>query len=76
MVPREGRRGAVLPFSGGVDAGFALAAHASRVLGRLNQDVTRAVLILGWDLREGRTPTRCAPPPTPRGALSSRTASR
>lgn len=49
----EGRGGAVMGFSGGVDAGFALAAHATRSLGRLSRPVDLGVLVVGWDIRHG-----------------------
>jgi hypothetical protein len=48
-----GRGGAVMGFSGGVDAGFALAAHASRSLGRMSREVELGVLVVGWDLKHG-----------------------
>ena len=49
----DGRGGAVMGFSGGVDAGFALAAHTSRSLGRMSRDVELGVLVVGWDLKHG-----------------------
>jgi hypothetical protein len=48
-----GRRGAVMGFSGGVDAAFALAAHSSRAVGRLSRQIELGVLVLGWDIRPG-----------------------
>lgn len=50
---RPARRGAVMGFSGGVDAGFALAAHSTGRLGRLSRDIDLGVLVVGWDLRHG-----------------------
>lgn len=47
------RAGAVLGFSGGVDASFALAAHATGSLGRLSRRIDCGVLVVGWDLRHG-----------------------
>lgn len=47
------RGGAVMGFSGGVDAGFALAAHHDGILGRLNRSIDLGVLVVGWDLRHG-----------------------
>ncbi|WP_148573327.1 hypothetical protein [Nocardioides caldifontis] len=44
------RAGAVMGFSGGVDAGFALAAHKTGTMGRLNRDIDLGVLVVGWDL--------------------------
>jgi hypothetical protein len=44
---------AVMAFSGGVDAGFALAAHTAGKLGRLSRPIGRGVLVGGWDLRHG-----------------------
>jgi hypothetical protein len=53
-LPEVGDRGgAVMGFSGGVDASFALAAHASRALGRLSREVDLGVLVVGWDLKHG-----------------------
>lgn len=49
----EGRGGAVMGFSGGVDAGFALAAHSTGALGRLSREVDLGILVVGWDLRHG-----------------------
>jgi hypothetical protein len=49
----DGRGGAVMGFSGGVDAGFALAAHSSRSLGRMSRAVELGVLVVGWDLKHG-----------------------
>lgn len=43
--------GAVMAFSGGVDASFSLLAHSQRILGRLSQDISLALLIVGWDLK-------------------------
>jgi hypothetical protein len=40
-------------FSGGVDAGFALAAHTSGSLGRMSREVELGVLVVGWDLKHG-----------------------
>jgi hypothetical protein len=40
-------------FSGGVDAGFALAAHKTGLMGRLNRDIDLGVLVVGWDLQHG-----------------------
>jgi hypothetical protein len=48
-----GPRGAVIGFSGGVDSSFALAAHASGLLGRQSRSVDRGVLVIGWDIRHG-----------------------
>lgn len=48
-----GRGGASMGFSGGVDAGFALAAHSDGVLGRLSRPVDLGVLMVGWDLKHG-----------------------
>jgi hypothetical protein len=45
--------GAVMGFSGGVDAAFALAAHHSGTVGRLQQRISSGVLVVGWDLRHG-----------------------
>src|SRR5690349_7041989 len=45
--------GAVMTFSGGVDAGFALAVHADGKVGRLNRRVDLGVLVVGSDLRHG-----------------------
>ena len=55
VVSRAGleRRGAVMGFSGGVDAGFALAAHQSQALGRFSRPIDLGVLVVGWDLRHG-----------------------
>jgi hypothetical protein len=47
------RGGAVMGFSGGVDASFSLAAHSSRLLGRLSHPVDLGVLVVGWDIRHG-----------------------
>ena len=47
------RRGAVMGFSGGVDASFALAAHSTGSLGRLTRSVDLGVLVIGWDIRQG-----------------------
>ncbi len=47
------RHGAVMGFSGGVDAGFALAAHKSGIMGRLNREVDLGVLVVGFDLKHG-----------------------
>jgi hypothetical protein len=47
------RRGAVLAFSGGVGASFALAAHVDGLLGRRSRDISTGVLVVGWDLRHG-----------------------
>jgi hypothetical protein len=44
---------AVMAFSGGVDASFALAAHAAGEFGRLSRPIGRGVLVGGWDLRPG-----------------------
>ncbi len=53
-LPDPGDRGgAVMGFSGGVDAGFALAAHASGTLGRMSRTVDLGVLVVGWDLKHG-----------------------
>jgi hypothetical protein len=49
----DDRAGAVMGYSGGVDASFALAAHATSSLGRLTRDVDLGVLVVGWDLRHG-----------------------
>lgn len=48
-------RGAVMGFSGGVDASFALAAHHDGLMGRLNRRIDHGVLVLGWDIRHGDT---------------------
>jgi hypothetical protein len=45
------RRGAVMGFSGGVDASFALAAHHDGLLDRRSRDISTGVLVVGWDLR-------------------------
>jgi hypothetical protein len=45
------RRGAVLGFSGGVDASFALAAHHDGLLGRRSRHIGTGVLVVGWDLK-------------------------
>lgn len=47
------RGGAVMGFSGGVDASFALAAHSTGILGRMSRPVDLGVLVVGWDLRHG-----------------------
>ena len=47
--------GAVMGFSGGVDASFALAAHHDGLMGRLNRRIDHGVLVLGWDIRHGDT---------------------
>lgn len=47
------RAGAAMGFSGGVDAGFAFAAHRSGILGRLTRQVDLAMLGVGWDLKPG-----------------------
>lgn len=53
-LPSAGERGgAVMGFSGGVDAGFALAAHSSGILGRPSRPVDLGVLVVGWDLQHG-----------------------
>ncbi len=44
------RSGAVMGFSGGVDAGFALAAHSTGALGRGSRRIDLGVLVVGWDL--------------------------
>jgi hypothetical protein len=44
---------AVLGFSGGVDASFALVAHQQRLLGRRSRRLGLAVLVVGFDLRHG-----------------------
>jgi hypothetical protein len=49
----DGRRGAVMGFSGGVDAAFALAAHHTGVLGRQSRQVELGVLVVDRSLREG-----------------------
>ncbi len=46
-----GRARAVMGFSGGVDASFALAAHASGAPGRLTSPIGLGVLVIGWDVR-------------------------
>lgn len=51
--PRPSADGAVLGFSGGVDAAFALAAHHDGLPGRLTRPIERAVMVVGWDLRHG-----------------------
>jgi hypothetical protein len=51
----ESPDGAVMTFSGGVDAGFALAVHADGRAGRLNRRVDLGVLVVGSDLRHGDT---------------------
>jgi hypothetical protein len=48
-----GRDGAVMGFSGGVDAAFALAANKSGALGRTTQDVRHAVMVVDRSLRQG-----------------------
>ena len=48
-----GRREAVMGFSDGVYAAFALAAHSSRAVGRLSPHIELGVLVLGWDIRPG-----------------------
>jgi hypothetical protein len=53
LPPAEDRGGAVMGFSGGVDAGFALAAHTSRSVGRMSREVDLGVLVVGWDLKHG-----------------------
>jgi len=50
-TPPDG--GAVMGFSGGVDAAYALAAHSTGALGRLSRRVDLGVLVVGWDLRSG-----------------------
>ena len=50
-APEDSPAGAVLTFSGGVDAGFALAVHADGQAGRLNRRVDLGVLVVGSDLR-------------------------
>lgn len=47
---QPGRRDAVLTFSGGVDATFALVANQKRMLGRRSVDVVAGVMIHGFDL--------------------------
>jgi hypothetical protein len=44
---------AVMGFSGGVDASFALAAHVDAAVGRLSRTIGRGVLVLGWDIKPG-----------------------
>jgi hypothetical protein len=46
-------RSAVMGFSGGVDASFALAAHVDATVGRLSRTIGRGVLVLGWDIKPG-----------------------
>lgn len=53
LAPPPGRGGAVMGFSGGVDASFALAAHNTRALGRFSRPVETGVLVVGWDLKHG-----------------------
>jgi hypothetical protein len=43
-------RGAVMAFSGGVDACFSLFAHKRKLLSRRAKDIRSAVLILGFDI--------------------------
>ena len=45
------RAGAVMGFSGGVDAAFALATHKTGAAGRLTRDIDLGVLVVGWDLK-------------------------
>lgn len=52
-VAHGARGGAAMGFSGGVDASFALAAHATGMLGRLTRSIDLGVLVVGWDLRHG-----------------------
>jgi len=54
--PAPSSGGAVMGFSGGVDAAYALAAHATGALGRLSRPVDVGVLVVGWDLRRGDEP--------------------
>jgi hypothetical protein len=54
-MPAEAPDGAAMAFSGGVDAGFALAVHADGRAGRLNRRVDLGVLAVGSDLRHGDT---------------------
>jgi len=49
----EAPQGAAMTYSGGVDAGFALALHADGQAGRLNRRVDLGVLAVGSDLRHG-----------------------
>jgi hypothetical protein len=53
VPPGPPQASAVMAFSGGVDASFALAAHAGGELGRLSRPVGRGVLVQGFDLRPG-----------------------
>jgi hypothetical protein len=51
--PPAGRGGAVMGFSGGVDASFALAAHRTGALGRLSRDISLGVMVVDRSLRRG-----------------------
>lgn len=51
--PATGGAGAVMGFSGGVDAAYALAAHTTGAVGRSSSPVGLGVLVVGWDLRSG-----------------------
>jgi hypothetical protein len=47
------RGGAVMGFSSGVDASFALAAHQTGALGRISRDISLGVMVVDRSLRRG-----------------------